>query len=454
MQDLWTRILEVVEPLNAIFYPVQPILSLIASLFGLGTFAFIARLHWALRSLRDQAANREQKLRELEKNLKDKTELAVERGKLQERLKLDNEDLKALLNTSQDDARRKAATLGEKLTILEDKLGSALDSTSYMEESTGDPVRFWAKPATRWDKYTEQLATSIPILFFGTQKGGVGKTMTATNLAACLAHRGERVLVVDLDYQGSSSAMLRLEAKRGNVVFDEGRKARVDVLFQTPPLTDKWPELAIRHVNERLHYIEAWYGFEALERSLEYRWILSELGDDARYRLARALLSSAVQSKYDRVILDAPPRFTMGFVNGVCAATHVFVPTLVDPVSAGGVEYFFSQFRILAPAVNPALKIYGVIGTVNNGRQDNTLPQTREALRTADYIDKEAGEVLGWNGLFIRDAVITKTKAIATAAESGIPYMRDEDVRPAYDNLADIIIRYAPGRKSHANRAA
>ena len=243
-----------------------------------------------------------------------------------------------------------------------------------------------------------------------------------------------------------------LEARKHNVAVADVRQSRVSQLFETPPILDNWPEIAIRNTTSRLHYIEAYYGFDALERSLEYRWILNEYSDDARYRLARVLLSTTIQNNYDRVIIDAPPRFTMGFINGICAATHVFVPTLVDAVSIGGVQYFAKQFRVLAPIVNPGLKVHGIIGTVNSGNAQHTLPQALQ--RSAERIDDIIKEHLGQGNSFIREAVVTRKAEIANASKSGIPYMIIEGIRPMYDKLAEIINRRAPRRQIYGNRAA
>jgi cellulose biosynthesis protein BcsQ len=203
--------------------------------------------------------------------------------------------------------------------------------------------------------------------------------------------------------------------------------------------------LAIRNIVPRLDLLEAYYPFEALERGLEYRWCLQELADDARYRLAEVLLSSVIQSRYKRIIIDGPPRFTLGFVNGIAAATHVFVPTLVDQLAAEAVIYFAQQFRKLAPVLNPALRIYGVTGTVNDGNAAHTLPLVWNPV--ADNIDTRLRTALGVSeDLFIRDSVITRQKAIAQAVESGIPYIKVPEIRAMYDQLARAVNQRAPRR--------
>ena len=209
MREFLAHILELVEPLNHLIQPIQPVLSFIASILGLGTFAFIALLHWALGNLRDQAKERERKLKELEKELKYVSDLAEERKQKPDELRVEIEKLKQIINTSGDDSRREAAMLGEKLTAMTAKVGGALSATAYGNSLAEDAQVFWARARRRWESYTQDLANSIPICFFGSQKGGVGKSMTATNLAASFAERGERVLIIDLDYQGSSSSMLR-----------------------------------------------------------------------------------------------------------------------------------------------------------------------------------------------------------------------------------------------------
>jgi cellulose biosynthesis protein BcsQ len=188
----------------------------------------------------------------------------------------------------------------------------------------------------------------------------VGKTTLATNLAAYFASTGERVLVVDLDYQGSATALLFAEG--GSDDFDPS-SSLVDILF-TDTLNELWADAAIKKAAPNLDYVSCWYTFQNIERRLEYRWSMGETDDDVRYRLARAIHSPQVQARYDRVIIDAPPRFTTGFVNGLCASTHVFVPSVVDRLSAAAVGTFAIQFARIRDAANPALDFSGIIGTM------------------------------------------------------------------------------------------
>jgi len=245
--------------------------------------------------------------------------------------------------------------------------------------------------------------------------------------------------------------MFQDEEARERARSVSARRSRVNYLFELP-LRENWKELAIKSVRKNLDFVESFYFFETVERGLEFRWCLGECQDDVRYRLANVLLSATIQRSYDRIILDAPPRFTLGFINGFCAATHLFVPTLVDRVSVDAVEFFARQFARLRPALNPALRLNGVIGTVNRGNEQNTLPGV--LTQTADDIDKRLDTILGdgkkW---FMRNAVLTRKAAIAQMAEAGIPYLQIRDQCQMYDQLADVISALARSRK-YASRAA
>ena len=193
--------------------------------------------------------------------------------------------------------------------------------------------------------YETRIRASVPILMFATQKGGVGKTTLTANIAAGFADQGKRVLVVDLDYQGSVSEQLILQ---GDLKLDDAQSRIDQLLLDT--LDARWPREVLR-AHSRLDFIPAFYDLERLERHLEYRWAIEDTKDDARYRLARALLSEYVQQRYDIVLIDAPPRMTMGFINGFCTSTHLFVPTVIDFVSVpplGGLrELFATSYQAL-----------------------------------------------------------------------------------------------------------
>ena len=304
------------------------------------------------------------------------------------------------------------------------------------------------------DDYQRLIADSIPILLFGNQKGGVGKSTLVTNLAAAFAARGERVLTVDLDYQGSHSNLAQLQSLKNNPAAETREpenmvpKSLVDHLFQDE-LDANWPAYTIQSVQPNLDYIPAFYDFEQTERRVEYLWALGLTNDDVRYRLARTLLLGHVQDHYDRVLIDAPPRFTLGFVNGFCAATHMYVPTVVDALSALAVRAFAQQFRDLRPIVNPSLRWPAIVGTMTFPNPHNPLQLAAVASNYADRAERIARARLGGNEPeFIRNPVIVRDATLARATEHGIAYLSDNDssVRVMFDALASVIETQAPAK--------
>jgi cellulose biosynthesis protein BcsQ len=163
---------------------------------------------------------------------------------------------------------------------------------------------------------------------------------------------------------------------------------------------------------------------------------MGETPDDVRYRLARALLHSHVQDAYNFVIIDAPPRMTLGFINGLCASTHLFVPMLLDAPAANAVSRFAQQFRRLVPTANPFLQFAGIIGTMTNAGP--ALPAVdREVADTAEAnAREELGNAYRNRALFIREAVMQRNAPLGRAAADGIAYFQVPTTQPIFKQIA------------------
>jgi chromosome partitioning protein len=420
--------------------------QLVVDLAGLGTLALIALLIWLFGRLRndltkwEDEATREKEIRQYAEQATKQAEhraTLAESGAARDRAAL--ESLKHAMKASEDELRTEVVTTREALSEAEARIEGALDLTA------GGTGKFWSRPVgARFEDYERRIASSIPILLFGNQKGGVGKSTLVTNLAAAFASKGERVLSVDLDYQGSHSSLAQLQMGRG----EHEPESLIDFVFQDE-LDPNWPGIAIRHITQTLHYIPAFYDFELVERRVEYQWALGNTADDVRYRLARALLANYTQERYDRVIIDAPPRFTLGFVNGFCASTHLYVPTVVDLLSTSAVSAFARQFGELKPIINPHIQWAGIVGTMTfiNPREPLTLPRRAEEAATA--AERAAQNRLNTQvPLFIRKPVIRRDADLARATEKGIAYLNDSSVRPMFDALVSVIESKAPSRKT------
>ena len=246
--------------------------------------------------------------------------------------------------------------------------------------SLGGPGLWLYAPTRQPAGYSDRIRSrDTKVLVVANNKGGVGKTTIACNLAAYFANPfadsdrpQERVLLIDGDYQGSGASMAlttkqRIPATRqeisraGRLLMGNETGASVVGMAQRVKGLD-----LLAKINSDIDFsaIPAYYDLAAVENKLMVEWLIGDYGKrDLRYFLADLLLSKEVQDRFDRVIIDAPPRQTTAQIQALCAATHVLIPTILDPLSGEAVGTFVEQL-LAHKGLWPHLQIIGVVGAM------------------------------------------------------------------------------------------
>ena len=191
------------------------------------------------------------------------------------------------------------------------------------------------------------------IIAVANQKGGVGKTTTSINLAACLAEKGKKVLAVDMDPQGNLTSGLGVDK-------DSVEKSIYELIIGEVDIKD----VINKEVLENLDIIPTSIDLSAAEIEL--------IGvDDKEYILRNAI--DQVKDQYDFVIIDCPPSLSMLTINAMTTADSVIVPIQCEYYALEGLSQLIHTVELVKDRLNSKLEIEGVVFTMYDARTNLSL---------------------------------------------------------------------------------
>jgi chromosome partitioning protein len=203
------------------------------------------------------------------------------------------------------------------------------------------------------------------------QKGGVGKTTTAVNLAACAAEEGERVLLVDTDPQGNATSGV-------GVVKSTLRACIYDVLINDEPIEN----VIIKTETRNLDLIPARLDLAGADIEL-----MSMMSREMKLKHALA----AVKEKYSMIIIDCPPSLGLITINVLTAADFVIMPIQCEYYALEGISQLLRTVELVRQHLNPHLEIAKVLLTMYDYRT-NLSQQVVKEVQT--FFPEQVSEVL------------------------------------------------------------
>lgn len=225
------------------------------------------------------------------------------------------------------------------------------------------------------------------VVAIANQKGGVGKTTTSVNLAACLADAGCRVLLIDLDPQGNATSGVGVDR-------DECDRSIYQGLIGSAPL-------------EELIVSTATKGLDLLASTTDLAGAEIELVAEQKreFRLRQAL--EGFDGDYDFILLDCPPSLSLLTINALAAANSVLVPIQTEYYALEGLGHLLRTIELIHEHLNPALTIEGILLTMYDGR--------------TNLSEQVASEVSAHFGELVFKTIIPRNVRLGEAPSFGMP---------------------------------
>ncbi|MGE4283130.1 MAG: ParA family protein [Clostridia bacterium] len=250
------------------------------------------------------------------------------------------------------------------------------------------------------------------VIAVANQKGGVGKTTTSVNLSACLAARGERVLMIDIDPQGNSTSGVGINKKLV-------KRSIYDVLINDENIN----EAIVTTAYENLYICPS--NIQLAGAEIELVTIMSR-----EYCLKRAVES--IKNQFDYIIIDCPPSLGLITLNALTCADSILVPIQCEYYALEGLSQLTNTIRQVKKFLNPDLDIEGVLLTMFDARTNLSIQVVEEVKK---YFPQK-----------VYKTVIPRNIRLSEAPSFGQPIIAyDPKSRGAecYLELADEVIEYS-----------
>lgn len=191
------------------------------------------------------------------------------------------------------------------------------------------------------------------VIAIANQKGGVGKTTTAVNLSSCLAYKGKKVLIIDIDPQGNTTSGLGIEK---NVI----EKSIYEVIINEEEIE----KALIRTCIEKLYICPSNINLVGAEVEL-----VSVISRETRLKAAL----HDIKDKYDFILIDCPPSLGLLTLNALTAADTILVPIQCEYYALEGLSQLMNTVKLVQKHLNPSLDVEGVVLTMFDARTNLSI---------------------------------------------------------------------------------
>jgi len=407
------------------------------------TPALIALYRFLSLSLRHRLATANDEIRDLKQKLElaSKEPIDSPSGELLASLEAAREEARQLAEeklAAESDSTRQAE-LAEKHRLTAEKHQEHLQATQTQFASERRRIeRALETDGFTWTERVRYNAPDfrpleerrMPIISVLNLKGGVGKTTLTANLGAALSRRGWKVLMIDLDLQGSLTSLFLPE--QDQTVLEEKRRFIGDFLASS--FDAEYPNLlsyaqpvlgstgsAIVGTVDTLVYAET---------NLTVRWLLREGNRDPRFILRRELHLRRISNTYDIVLLDCPPLINVCCVNALAASDSVLIPVMPSKATTDRVPVLLSRMLQFREKINGQLKVLGLVANRTYGPE-----LTSDEKNRLSELEIKARNVWGEHVPCL-ESYIRQSIEVRSAEDEHRPLAESDKMADAFELLA------------------
>lgn len=370
-----------------------------------------------VRQLTDQAMESASKISKLEEKLLGAEQ---ERDRVKDALALSEQGRDSLsgdIISCQNEVDGYQKNLNAERRRIERVLGK--DGHTWTEKVRSNAPDFrQLQPASR----------TMPIISVLNLKGGVGKTTITANLAAALDSMGYRVLLLDLDLQGSLTSLFLPESSQ-EVLF-KNQKLLGD--FLAASFDAEYPDLReyVQPVLGRSGLVPTTDNLAYAETNLTIRWLLREGNRDPRFLLRKETHLRRITNDYDIVLLDCPPVINVSCVNSLAASDYVLIPIQPSKQATARVPILLQRLKDFLENINSELNVLGIVA---NRTHKSELTVEEQNRLTA--LSGQCKDIWG-QGIPIFDTFIRQNVEVRAAEDEHRPLTEEDEMFATFVELA------------------